>query len=100
MASKNGIILIEDDPYQEIGFKNVDFPSKSKFDKDGNVVSLGSFSKTLCPGLRVGWMIANEKIIEQVIYAKQVTDVQTSAILYYRNCWKSIYIKAMQSDSK
>ena len=81
IASKYGLILIEDDPYKEIGFKNVDIPSISKFDTDGRVVSLGSFSKTLCPGLRVGWMIANEKIIEQLIYTKQVTDVQTSAIL-------------------
>ena len=81
IAAKNGIVIVEDDPYKELGFTDKPVPSISKFDKQGNVITLGSFSKTLCPGLRIGWVIANEEIIEQLIYAKHATDVQTSSIL-------------------
>jgi len=81
IAAENGILIVEDDPYKEISFTDKLIPSITKFDNKGNVIVLGSFSKTLCPGLRIGWVIASEKIIEQLIYSKQTTDVQTSSIL-------------------
>ncbi|ASA23739.1 PLP-dependent aminotransferase family protein [Paenibacillus donghaensis] len=55
IAAKNGIIIIEDDPYSEMGFDGSRIPSISQFDKNKIVITLGPFSKSLCPGLRVGW---------------------------------------------
>lgn len=81
IAAKNGIIIVEDDPYRELGFDSLYTPSFSSFDKTQNVISLGSFSKSLCPGLRVGWIIASEEILAKLIYAKQATDLQTNEIV-------------------
>lgn len=81
IAARNGIIIIEDDPYRELGFDSSFLPSISQFDNCNYVITLGSFSKSLCPGLRVGWIIANKDIISKLIYAKQATDLQTNEIV-------------------
>lgn len=81
IATKNGIVVIEDDPYKELGFTGSHLPSISQFDNCNYVITLGSFSKVLCPGLRVGWIIANEDIISKFVYAKQATDLQTNEII-------------------
>lgn len=80
IATKKGIVVVEDDPYRELGFDGNHIPSINSFD-DRKVITLGSFSKSLCPGLRVGWVIASEDILEKLIYAKQATDLQTSEIV-------------------
>ncbi|MNO49118.1 2-aminoadipate transaminase [compost metagenome] len=81
IAAKNRIIIIEDDPYNEMGFDGSRIPSISKFDNNKIVITLGSFSKSLCPGLRIGWIIASEDILAKLIYAKQATDLQTNEIV-------------------
>ncbi len=81
IAKKNRIIIIEDDPYRELSFDGSYLPSVSQFDNCNYVITLGSFSKALCPGLRVGWILANEEIISKLIYAKQATDLQTNEIV-------------------
>lgn len=81
LASKYNIIILEDDPYGELGFEESSNPSLKKFDYSGLVITLGSFSKILCPGLRTGWIIANEEVITKLIYAKQATDLQSNEII-------------------
>src|SRR5205823_4715232 len=46
----------------------------------GSVMSLGTFSKTLAPGLRVGWVIAAREVIAQLTRAKQGTDLHTASL--------------------
>lgn len=81
IAAAKGIIIIEDDPYNEMGFDGTRIPSISHFDKSNAVIPLGSFSKSLCPGLRIGWIMASENILAKLIYAKQATDLQTNEIV-------------------
>lgn len=81
VATKHNLIIVEDDPYRDISFVPNVRSSITKYDSVGNVISLGSFSKSLCPGLRLGWIIANNEVIEKIALAKQITDVQTSYIL-------------------
>ncbi len=70
-------ILIEDDPYGELRFAG---EIKSSFKKllPDNTVLLGSFSKCIVPGFRLGWMVAPTPIMKNLITAKQATDLHTS----------------------
>lgn len=81
IASNKGIVVVEDDPYRELGFTVDKFPSMSALGSGENIITLGSFSKSLCPGLRIGWLIANEEVLEKIVYAKQATDLQTNGIV-------------------
>lgn len=72
------IPVIEDNPYGEIVFDNQIFPSLKKWDKNNQVISLGTFSKIFCPGLRVGWISASQEILNRYILLKQSSDLHTS----------------------
>jgi 2-aminoadipate transaminase len=70
-------ILVEDDPYGELRFAGEDLPSLSSY-LPGNVILLGSFSKIVAPGLRLGWICAPEDVMERVIVAKQASDLHSN----------------------
>jgi len=78
-------LLIEDDPYGELRFEG---EAKKSFKEllPGNTVLLGSFSKTIVPGFRLGWIAASKHIMEKLVIAKQASDLHTShftqAIIY------------------
>lgn len=77
-----GVALIEDDPYRELCFEGDPLPSMWELERrDGkseNVVYLGTFSKVLAPGLRIGWVIGPVGIIEKLAQARQAVDLQTA----------------------
>jgi 2-aminoadipate transaminase len=70
-------ILIEDDAYGDLRFTG---EGKQCFKAllPGNTVLLGSFSKTIIPGFRLGWIVASKPIMEKLIIAKQASDLHTS----------------------
>jgi 2-aminoadipate transaminase len=72
-------LILEDDPYGQLSFHDKPpFPLKAG-DREGRVIYLGSFSKVLCPGLRVGWIVASPEILEAYNLAKQNNDLHTSS---------------------
>ncbi len=72
-------LILEDDPYGQLGFHGqAPNPLKAN-DPDERVIYLGSFSKVLSPGLRVGWIVASAEILERYNLAKQNNDLHTSA---------------------
>jgi 2-aminoadipate transaminase len=79
-------IFIEDDPYGELRFTGERKKSFKEVLPD-NTVLLGSFSKTVVPGFRIGWVAAPAPIMEKLIIAKQATDLHTShftqSIIYW-----------------
>ena len=79
-------ILIEDDAYGELRFRGQSQQCLKELIPD-NTVLLGSFSKTVIPGFRLGWIVAPKAIMEKLIIAKQATDLHTShftqSILYH-----------------
>ena len=77
IAKKNGILILEDNPYGELTFDGVKTPTIKSMDTDGIVMYSGSFSKILAPGLRLGFLCAPKAIIQKVVIAKQVSDVHT-----------------------
>jgi 2-aminoadipate transaminase len=70
-------LLIEDDPYGELRFEGEAKKSFKELLPD-NTVMLGSFSKTIVPGFRLGWISAPKHIMENLIIAKQAADLHTS----------------------
>lgn len=80
LANIHQIPVIEDCPYGELIFEGDAYPSIKSFDEDGYVIFLGTFSKTFCPGLRIGWVCAEPEILQKYIAVKQGADLQCSSI--------------------
>jgi len=84
--SSGSTVLIEDDPYGELRYEGEPLPKLLELDAtsgasgalETRVIYLGSFSKTLAPGLRVGWVIASAEVIDGLVRAKQAADLHTS----------------------
>ncbi len=78
IANEYDFIIIEDNPYSELCFDNKKLPPVKSFDTQGRVVYLSTFSKTVCPGYRVGWACASPQIIGKYVLFKQGTDIHTN----------------------
>jgi DNA-binding transcriptional MocR family regulator len=57
LAERYGLLVFEDDPYAEIRFRGEALPSMLSLDRGGHVVHASSFTKTICPGIRVGYLV-------------------------------------------
>jgi 2-aminoadipate transaminase len=68
--------IVEDDPYGELSYAGTSLPSMLSMHPDG-VIYLGSFSKVLAPGLRLGYAIAPPAIMDKLVQAKQAADLHT-----------------------
>jgi DNA-binding transcriptional MocR family regulator len=79
-VSRYDIAVIEDNPYGELRYEGELLPSLKSMDRKGQVICFGTFSKTFCPGLRVGWVAAEEPILEKYILVKQSADLHTSSL--------------------
>lgn len=77
LASKYQVVVAEDDPYRALRYKGLHLPPIKFFDKEGWVVLLGSFSKVISPGLRVGFMAGDADLIRRCCICKQSADVHT-----------------------
>ncbi len=88
LADRYGIPIIEDDPYGQLRFEGRHIPPLLVLDRDnlehdhgytlGNVIYLSTFSKTLAPGLRLGWIVAPADVIAKLVQLKQGADLHTS----------------------
>ena len=73
MLASHDLLLVEDDPYGELRFEGEGLPPIKKFLPD-NTVLLGTFSKTVAPGFRLGWAWARHEIMDGLLEAKQAAD--------------------------
>jgi len=80
LAVRHGVFLVEDDPYGELRFEGKDITPLVVMHKE-NTFYLGTFSKTMAPGIRVGWLVAPEAIMTKFIQAKQGMDLHTSTFV-------------------
>lgn len=80
LAAQYKIAVIEDNPYGELNFEGHRLPAIQSFDTEGWVIYLGSFSKTFCPGYRIGWICAEDTVLNKFVMLKQVADLQCSSI--------------------
>ncbi|AWR94661.1 PLP-dependent aminotransferase family protein [Acidianus brierleyi] len=83
LASKYDFMIVEDDAYGFLVFDG-DSPAPIKaLDKEGRVIYTGTFSKILAPGLRLGWIVADEEIIQEVELFKQNVDLHTPSFTQF-----------------
>ena len=70
LAETYGFIILEDDPYRRVRFEGDPVPPIKAFDEAGVVVALGTVSKILAPGLRVGWAIGAKEVVDRMAMQK------------------------------
>ncbi len=80
LAEKYDFYILEDNPYGELRYSGENVPTIKSFDTEGRVIYAGSYSKTISPGLRLGWAIAREDIMAKMVICKQVSDVHTCVL--------------------
>ncbi|MDR1156752.1 MAG: PLP-dependent aminotransferase family protein [Oscillospiraceae bacterium] len=78
LAHRYNVLIVEDDPYFELRYSGVPVPAVKSLDTDGRVIYLGSYSKVISPGMRVGFVCAPREIVAKMTVAKQVSDVHTN----------------------
>ncbi|MFN8052078.1 MAG: PLP-dependent aminotransferase family protein [Acidimicrobiales bacterium] len=78
LADRWGFLVIEDDPYGELRWRGVHLPPISSF--TDRAASLGSASKVLSPGLRLGWLRGPAWLLDAVVRMKQSADLHTSSL--------------------
>lgn len=83
LACKYDLPIIEDNPYGELRYEGEGVPSVKSMDTEGRVVYLGSFSKILSPGTRLGWICACPELLEKYDSAKQGADLQANTVMQY-----------------
>jgi 2-aminoadipate transaminase len=76
-ARRHGVPIVEDDPYGELRFEGEQRPSLRSMWPEG-VVYLGTFSKILAPGFRLGWLVAPPELYDEIVFGKQPSDLHTS----------------------
>ncbi len=82
LSQKYGFVIIEDGAYQEIYYAGSVPKILASLCSD-NVIHINTFSKTLSPGLRLGWVVANKEVIQALCRRKQTTDQCSSALTQY-----------------
>src|ERR1700756_3552322 len=91
LADRYGVPIVEDDPYGQLRFEGEHLQPLVVIDREnlrrdngysiGNVIYLSTFSKTLAPGLRLGWIIAPPDVIAKLVQLKQGADLHTSTFV-------------------
>ena len=89
LADVHGVPILEDDPYGQLRYEGQHLPPLVSLDAEyrglpgagysGNVIYLSTFSKTLAPGLRLGWIVGPPDVIQRLAQAKQGVDLHTSS---------------------
>ena len=80
LAQRYDLMILEDDPYGELRYEGDFLPPLKSMDTDGRVVYGGSFSKTMAPALRVGFVVAEKALMKRLVVAKQTGDVHTATL--------------------
>lgn len=80
LAARFQVPIVEDHIYGRLRLRGTPEPSLKAMDRSGIVIQIDSFSKIAFPGLRVGWCIGPEKVIERLRQLKQVSDLHTDQL--------------------
>ncbi|WP_197329583.1 aminotransferase-like domain-containing protein [Ralstonia syzygii] len=101
MAVRHNLLIVEDDPYGELYFDAPPPPSLFALSEQtdgaqGRVIYLGSLSKVVAPGLRVGWMIAPPAVLSNAVMVKQFADAHTST---FAQATAAAYLRSQRMET-
>lgn len=77
------IPIMEDDSYSRLYYEDNPVPPLKSLDQHGHVLYLGSFSKLVCPGFRIGWLVAPHPVVRQFALTKQLDDLHANSMAQY-----------------
>jgi 2-aminoadipate transaminase len=80
LADRHDLVVLEDSPYRDLRYEGESLPTLRSLDRSGRVVYLGSFSKILAPGMRLGWAVASEPLLGRLGLLKIAADTQVSTV--------------------
>lgn len=79
LAAEHELVVLEDDPYGRLRYRGTDLPPIKHWDEAGLVIYASTFSKTIAPGLRLGWVVAPPEAFSRMLILKQAADLHTSS---------------------
>ena len=80
LANEYALLVVEDTPYRALRYDGTHLPTLKSMDTQGRVVHLGSFSKILAPGMRLGWAVADGEVLDKLALLKLAADTQSSTL--------------------
>lgn len=83
LIKDHSLLLLEDDAYHDLRYEGEELPSLSALAEGSACFLTGTFSKTIAPGLRVGWLYGPANAIARITHLKQITDLHTSTFAQY-----------------
>ena len=103
IASKYDLLIVEDAAYNFMKYNDQNVPSLKSLDEDGRVIMVGTFSKVIGTGFRIGWIIAEDVILKKIIMEKQPIDFCAPTISQYisleylrRGFFEKYHLNALQ----
>lgn len=80
LAGIYNVPILEDNFVGDLSYDSAPFPTLKALDDNGVVIHQGTFSKALCPGLRLGWLVAPREVISRLLLAKRTIDLSTNSM--------------------
>lgn len=106
LAAQYAVPLVEDDPYSLLRFSGEMLPPIKVFDPGEHVFYLGSFSKMLAPGLRLGWIVAPAELLPRMTAMREAIDLESSALMqravaeFLRRDWLAPHLEALNNGNR
>src|SRR3954463_4098950 len=100
LAEQYDFVIFEDDPYVELGFEGEKLPTMLSMDRADKVVYASSFSKTVCPGIRVGYLVGPEPVIASIVKIATETYISPSMVsqaIVYEFCRSGAIDKSIET---
>ncbi|MDO6763392.1 PLP-dependent aminotransferase family protein [Agarivorans sp. 1_MG-2023] len=101
-AAQDDFVLIEDDYESEVNFIEQPLPALKSIDQDGRVIYIGSLSKSLSPGLRIGYLVANKSLVKELralrrlVYRHPPANNQRTAALFIGQGYYDSHVRRMR----
>ena len=81
LAAEHNVPIVEDDPYSSLRFEGEPVPFLKALDDKQQVLYVGSFSKMLAPGMRLGWIVAPDELANRIVVLRESLDLESSQIM-------------------
>jgi 2-aminoadipate transaminase len=99
LAARRGLPIVEDDPYSTLRYDGPPFPSLYSLDRNECVIYLSTFSKSVFPGLRIGWIAAPSKLLPRLVSLRNLIDLFTNSLAQgglYEFCKRGLFDAHLQ----